>query len=49
MLFACLFPDKIIATETGAHALLSEALVSLVRPLIRSMFVGKYLTFPIGN
>ncbi|KAK3083788.1 hypothetical protein FSP39_003216 [Pinctada imbricata] len=31
--------EKIVATETGSFALLTEALLSVVRPMIRSMFV----------
>ncbi|XP_021371343.1 uncharacterized protein LOC110461920 isoform X2 [Mizuhopecten yessoensis] len=36
--------EKIVETETGKYALLMEGLTSLVRPVIRSMFVT-YLNF----
>ncbi|XP_052802733.1 uncharacterized protein LOC128232959 isoform X2 [Mya arenaria] len=32
--------DKIVATEAGSYAVLKDGLTILVRPLIRSMFVG---------
>ncbi|KAL5016889.1 hypothetical protein ScPMuIL_006478 [Solemya velum] len=33
-------PQEIVATETGSHALLVDGLTTLVRPVIRGMFVG---------
>ena len=30
----------IVATEKGSHAVLSDSLLSLLRPIIRAMFVG---------
>ncbi|XP_060558814.1 uncharacterized protein LOC132719086 [Ruditapes philippinarum] len=32
--------DKIVATEAGSYAVLKDGLTILIRPLIRSMFVG---------
>ena len=33
-------PDKIIATDAGRLAVLTDGLPSLLRPIIRSLFVG---------
>jgi len=38
--FFIIFPDKDTAPEVGSHAFLSEILISVVRPLIQSLFVG---------
>jgi len=43
--FHCLFLDKIVATEAGSFAVLKDGLTILVRPLIRSMFVGRCSNF----
>ncbi|KAK7499097.1 hypothetical protein BaRGS_00009644 [Batillaria attramentaria] len=32
--------EKIVATESGSHALLREGLTELLRPIVRAMFVG---------
>ena len=36
-----IFVEKIVATEKGSNSILMDGLFTLVRPIIRTMFVGK--------
>ena len=37
--------EKIVATESGSHALLKEGLTELLRPVVRTMLVGEWVFF----
>lgn len=39
--FDTCIPEKIVATEKGSRAVLLEGLKELIRPMIRTMLVGK--------